>query len=88
MKSGQIYESGGQFFISRHGTLFPIVSTQQPTIREQINSKLYEIETVRKSKDEIKYLSMSSLLKGALLNTIDEEIAKMKDEVVKLMGRL
>ena len=61
---------------------------KQPTIREQINAKLDEIETVRKSKDEIKYLSMSSLLKGALLNTIDDEIAKMKDEVIVLIGKL
>lgn len=70
------------------GIVFTVTAVPQPTIREQINAKLDEIETVRKSKDEIKYLSMSGLLKGALLNTIDEEIQKMKDEVVKLMSKM
>lgn len=56
--------------------------------RRQINHNITEIEKCRQAKADIKKSQMNSLLMGAILNAIDDEISKLKGELKGLIDTL
>jgi hypothetical protein len=64
------------------------VATIKPSTRDLINQRLNEIENCKHGIKKLEAMSVTSHMKAVLHLAIDEEICKLKDEVVELMDRL